>query len=265
MKRHITTATFGLIVLAALLAGFNQASSSYALSTTATPLPTPNATDAQPLIVWINYDPWRMVIGSDSPRFALYDDGQVIYYDIDEEGYVAVKLSEGELSELIESLALDEFANLDDYYEASDWTDQQSHLFYVWLDGEQKQVGVYGDPTLDEVRAKLPDALLAVYDSLAAFEHPNAEVWLPEKIEVLIWPYETSGGAEWPADWPGLDDPDTVERYEDHYSLFLDAKDFEEFRALMDEASGVAVIDGRTWAVSYRYPFPQEELWMVAQ
>jgi hypothetical protein len=32
----------------------------------------------------------------------------------------------------------------------------------------------------------------------------------------------------------------------------------------MKEASGVALMDGRTWAVSYRFPFPQEALWREA-
>ena len=44
------------------------------------------ANNPTPLIVLIERDPWLMVIGSDSPSFALYDDGTLIYLKTFESG-----------------------------------------------------------------------------------------------------------------------------------------------------------------------------------
>lgn len=49
----------------------------------ATPSPTPDKPETfQPIILLTIYNPWLMVIGSDEPTFALYDNGLVIYQRI---------------------------------------------------------------------------------------------------------------------------------------------------------------------------------------
>src|SRR5947207_391514 len=43
-------------------------------------LDTPKERDAgRPVLVLVETDPWAMVLGSDSPRFALYENGLAIY------------------------------------------------------------------------------------------------------------------------------------------------------------------------------------------
>lgn len=56
----------------------------------------------QPLIVLVETDPWLMAIGSDSPRFALYDDGLVIYRH--EREYRSVRLADEERRALLASI-----------------------------------------------------------------------------------------------------------------------------------------------------------------
>jgi hypothetical protein len=266
MLSKSTVAAISLMVLSLLFVGAAlppsspQASIRTTFVLTLTPTPSAMPEGAQPILVWITFDPWAMVIGGDSPRFALYDDGTVIYRT--DEGYFSAQLSEDELDDFMDSLPLADFVDLDDGYDIAPMTDQPSHTLLVWQDGEMQSTGVYGDVLeMQEVRDATPQPILDIVDRLAAFEDENAEPWLPEYIEIMIWPYDTSEGAPWPADWPDLDDLTTVERHEDNYSLYLDADEFEEFQALMDDYSGAARIDGRTWSVSYRYPFPHESEW----
>lgn len=225
----------------------------------------------QPLVVLIEFDPWRMVIGSDSPTFALYDDGLVIYRRETDEGeidYVSVQLDEEELAALIEDLDIgDDFFALDDYYDIFLATDQPTSYLFAWNEeGETKAVGVYGAiRVMPEVREQVPEAFLSVFDKVIAFDHEDADAWLPEQIELIVWPYESSAEPlKWPAGWPGLKAPTTVER-EMVYSIYLDASHYDELLALFDdlragEADGV-LIDGRKWSISYRFPFPAEETW----
>src|SRR5438105_1046835 len=50
-----------------------------AVACLAAPPPAPRRTGPQPLLVLWESSPWRMVIGSDTPTFAFYSDGRVIY------------------------------------------------------------------------------------------------------------------------------------------------------------------------------------------
>ena len=36
----------------------------------------------KPVIVLIQTDPWKMVIGSDTPFLAVYESGRIIYYKV---------------------------------------------------------------------------------------------------------------------------------------------------------------------------------------
>ena len=236
---------------------------------TATPEPQSKLESAPPLIVWLERDPWRMVIGSDSPAFALYEDGQVIYLAEDELsgdlGYVSVTLSETELAQLLGSLAIDEaFFDLDPHYEVSDWTDQPTHTLLVRADRDLKQVQVYGDVREDaEVKSQTPRPFREMVERLSAYAHPHATPWLPLEVEIMVWPYDTSGAFPWPETWPDLEHPTTWDRGENSYSLYLTGLQFEQFREIIEEESPSALlINNKKWAYGYRYPFPNEHYWM---
>ncbi|MCL4878254.1 MAG: hypothetical protein KJ064_16455 [Anaerolineae bacterium] len=224
-----------------------------------------------PMVVLIEYDPWRMVIGSDSPTFALYQNGQVIYIRENEDGdmeYASVFLNFEERQTLYDTIVSDDFFELDDYYEASHWTDMPSNWMWVWDEkGKEKRVGVYGDlrsleGILDEEpRSRTPEAFLQAFDTIVSFTHEDAKTWRPAVFEVMLWPYDTSDGAAWPENWPDLDDPTTKQRGEDSYSIFVDSAELDTYFALREEGSAVE-LDGRRWAFSMRFPFPTEFLWM---
>jgi hypothetical protein len=217
------------------------------------------------LVLLTIYDPWQMVLGSDMPRFALYDDGQVIYTHQNDEGeweILTAMLTPSELDRLLARMDIgDEFFALDDYYEGPMITDQLSNTLRVW-DEERgtKTVGVYGDVSLGEARELAPDAFLHVYDVAVGYTNPDAETWLPEKFEVMLWPYETSEATRWPADWPDLNSRDAVERDDDQWSIYLDIDEYERFLALAEDANAFR-LGGKTWAFGVRFPYPHEVVW----
>jgi len=225
----------------------------------------PEAKPPQPLVLLYVRDPWRMVIGSDSPRFALYDNGLVIYASGEKEAekaFLSRLLPMPELKELLASLDLERrLGGLDGKtIDASEKTDQPTTLICYWVNGQRKAISVYGALRSGAPeRERVPKPFLEVFDALTGFHAQGAKPWLPPLIEVLIWPFENSKltPEPWPKEWPGLDDPLTKKR-EMIYSLFLESKHFSDFLALGRKMrSGQAVlIGGKKWAVSYRIPFP---------
>ncbi len=223
------------------------------------------ATTPQPLVLLFVRDPWRMVIGSDSPRFALYDSGLVIYASGEkkaEKAFLSGTLSPAELKEFLTNLDLErKLGGLDGKtIDASMATDQPTSRLCYWIDGKLRAVSVYGPlrPGSPE-RERVPKSFLEAFDALSGFRAKGAKPWLPPLIEVMIWPFENSQltPAPWPEEWPGLDDPLTKKR-EMIYSLFLDSRYFSDFLKMgRNMQSGQAVlIGGKKWAVSYRIPFP---------
>lgn len=213
-----------------------------------------------PKIVLTEYNPWAMVIGSDSPTFALYDSGIIIYKDFDLKDIVSVKLNSKEIEDFITSLNLsDSLFQLPNYISASDWTDKPDNELILNFDS-LKTIYVYGSlRKVPESRQKTPKIFLDVFDKLIDYKNNNAEVWRPEKIEIMVWDYSYSPEepAKWPDAWPDLNDKNTI--YNDGlYSIYLDSKYFDDFLNLiknLGEKQAVE-IDGKKFAVSYRFPFP---------
>jgi hypothetical protein len=218
-----------------------------------------------PLIMLTEFDPWQMVLGSDTPTIVVYDTGQVIYVRTNDEGdyeHATVHLSEDELEALLDRLFVSEenredFFELEPYYDLLLMTDQPTSRIVALNGDDLFSVGVYGNlRESGEARNLAPEAFVNVFDQLIAYEHPDAEPWLPEQFEVILWEYDDSEPTPWPANWPDLDDPTTVKR-NDVYSLYIDIDELDKFYALAEEASAF-LLDGQTWTFSLRFPFPHE-------
>ncbi len=115
-------------------------------------------------------------------------------------------------------------------------------------------------------RKYCPTALRELFDTLVTYHHPQAERWLPEHIEVIIWPASQyfPDLIEWTASWPGFDDPST-QKWTDgsgRYSLFLDSRHFKELQQRFGFAGDILNLDGKSWIARWRFPFPGEEAWM---
>jgi hypothetical protein len=184
--------------------------------------------------------------------------------------FVSVQLDEEEMAAFTAALALgDDFFEMDDDFDMVPVTDLPSYQISAWdEDGERHRVWVYaleywlehGDEHED--LGQPPAEFVRLYELMRDFEHADLEEWRPEKFEVMLWPYEVSEATPWPPDWPGLDDPATVERHEDNYSLFLDDDEYwEDFQELGGPGKTYR-LDGRTFTSSLRYPLPGEGWWM---
>jgi hypothetical protein len=215
-----------------------------------------------PLVVLLENDPWRAVIGSDSPMFALYEDGTVIQRV--GTGFTTTRLTAREMKQVVGPLDLSRYYGR---FVADDASDQPEQTFLDYRSAKPVFVSVYGSLHDREVRSRLPKDVVSAYDTLIAFRHPRSRPWLPEHVEVMIWPddHARDPSVRWPQEWPDLDDPRTVRRGEDSFSLYLSSARLPEVRALLGRVSakGALELDGRTWSASIRFPFPLEDLWMA--
>ena len=235
----------------------------------------------EPIFVLVEYDPWQMVIGSDSPTFALYDNGFVIFSkEGNQRQYYSVSLQGQTRDDLIHGLIPENLTTFKNYYELSHWTDQPTTLFYF----KHFQMKVYGDirnpddeelidgflDDMDEddsdLLKDLPDEILNTFNTAISFDHHEALEWVPEMLEVMVWPYENAPdpSIKWPEHWPDLDDDKTVKRGKESYSVFLPSKfhldliDFLNTR----KPKGAVKINHKKMIVTFRFPFPSEVKWM---
>ncbi len=255
--------SFRLMVLMALaLVLTTPLSANPPRTTIPTSSPTP-AASPKPLVLLTIYNPWRMVIGSDEPTFALYDNGLVIYQRLgpaDAPEFASVQLTAAELKTLKAQLKLDKslyaLDAIKDYYPMTDQPTNVIRLFDPVL-GE-KTISIYGDLFADPEARQMaaPKRLIDLFDMLAAYTHPHAETWLPDQFEVILYEYDTTGAQKWPQGWPTLIDPTTVKR-DSVYSLYIDIDQFDRYLQLRQKATAVELGE-RTWAFSVRFPLPHE-------
>lgn len=254
------------IVLAVLLAVSAVFASDAAVAQIATSsaqtVVQPDA-QAEPTMVLIQYDPWATVVGSDSPMFALYDDGTAIY----RRGAVfyAAHLSASDLQAFLAELRPDRLVNQNRSIELSNSTDQPTTVIYVKAGSTYSHVSIYGPLRSSENSAALPIDVAEIYQRLSAFEWQGELPWLPNAVEVMIWPYEYAPEESiiWPENWPDTLHPDTHQRG-DGYSIYIPATEYQALRDFLRtrRQRGAVLIDRRKWAVSVRLPFPKETRWM---
>lgn len=220
-----------------------------------------------PVLVLLERDPWAMFIGSDTPAFALYEDGQAIFRAGD--GYRSVKLDPGELNRFLDALEPGALDRLAGGYTATEWTDQPHNLLLLYGGRQPVIISIYGSFEDKEVRAKLPPEIGALRDKLISFTDARASQWLPETVEVMIGPYEYAPEPSivWPKRWPGLDAPTTRKRGEGNFSLYVPSAEFGPLKAFLASRreKGAVEIDGKKWSAGLRFPFPHERLWMAPE
>ena len=218
----------------------------------------------RPIIALIESDPWLMVIGSDVPTFALYENGQIIYKKIidKETKYFEVTNNKETIQKLIKSFGItDNLMKQKDYIEASTATDQPTNILLLNFDNV-RQLSVYGElrNLKNQARKETPKDFLDVYDKIIKFEDKKAIEWLPNTFEVMAtkYSYATEKSLKWNSEWNDIKSKSTVKRNEDLYSIYLDKKYYKEFMELlknMKEKQAVE-INGEKYSLTYRLPFP---------
>lgn len=219
----------------------------------------PAGESAQPIAVLVTTNPWAMVIGADSPRLALYSDGQVIYRRGQE--YRAVRLDVRDADELRRSLGIETLACFIGDYGDTSITDQPENYLFIGRGGRMSRISIYGRIQ----SSSTPPQVVPAYERLISFDHPGSQPWLPEQIEVMVWPYEYAPdrSIQWPSSWPDLNSETTVRRG-NSYSIYLPSSLHPRLIDLLrrQPQRGAVEINGRKWAVSLRFPFPHEAAWM---
>lgn len=227
--------------------------------------------EPRPIAGLLTIDPWSMVVGSDTPQFALYEDGQVIFLEEKEGGehvHMTAHLTEAELTDVKAKLLsfvdepIPKKINL-----RPGWTDQpQTHLFFDF-DGHKVTTSVYGLGTSGvigeaggETKPDTPPAgLMALHQYMSEFQLARAQRWIPEQLEVMLWDYSYAPDTsiQWPSHWPGLNHPTTRKRG-DTYSIFLPGEQEEALIAFLAtrKEKGAVALAGKKWAMSYRRVFP---------
>jgi hypothetical protein len=171
-----------------------------------------------------------------------------------------------DLAAFIKALRIETVTCLEGYYQGTEMTDQSTEELIFFQNGKPMLIVVYGSMMEWETRSRIPAPISAIYDRMRGFADANARDWKPEKIEVMIWPYDHAiePSIKWPKDWPGLNAPDTVKRGERGYSLYVPTANYDALIAFLKTAreKGAVEIGGRKWTASLRYPFPEERQWM---
>jgi len=212
------------------------------------------------LISLYEYDPWRMVIGSDSPTFMLYSDGQVIFWNTELKKYQNAILNPSDLE--AELSGVKRLTDLESEYILSGWTDQPTQVLAFKSGATNHKIGVYGSLRKQkEVREKAPREFLALFDYYTRYSKAGATDWNPTHIEVMIWPYDYAPEKSiiWPSTWPDINSGSTKKRG-DSFSIYLPFNHYDEFKKFIATRNekGAVEINGKKWVVSTRTPFPHE-------
>jgi hypothetical protein len=237
-----------------------------------------------PIAVMVETNPWLMVIGSDTPSFVLYEDGQVVYINRSSDQtpiYMTKHLSEAEftalkskLSGFVSRVHAKRFINL-----APGVTDQPATRFYIKIDGKSLVTSVYGLTEQDisgvhdsgaapsEKSGLLQEQLRGLQSLISHLAFSDASEWVPKYVEVMLWDYgyAPDKSVHWPKHWPDLNSSTSIKRG-DSYSIFLPGAErtrLNEFLSTRKE-KGAIEIDGKKWAASVRSTFPSEPVWSKA-
>ena len=227
--------------------------------------------EAKPLFVLIEYNHWAMVVGADTPNFALYDDGTVIFWREEDRGgkYVSTKLADSEVSQILEKVSPQTFASLERRYDPARGFSHAPETLMVLQtkDGSYKEVYVFGSIRHEEDGSYprgIPNLLADIFQFINTYDNAKATEWAPNDIEVMVWPYEYAPDEDvlWPKGWPDLSDSRTVKK-DDLYTIYLEKARLEELKTFLGkirERQAVR-ISGKKWTVDARLPFPQERIW----
>jgi hypothetical protein len=240
-----------------------------------------------PVFVFTYLSPWKMVRGSDTPEFVLYEDGTVIYAKYTEKGnpnsgiYLTAQLSPEEISQIMKKINPDRFSSYNERYtpdfNAGVSSDLPKRLLILRQpDGKYKSVSLYGGFRGKQYEKgfsveNVPQDLGELIDFVTSFDTAKSKGWYAEYYEVIIEPSddESEKIVKWSKKLPDLTDTKTIKHKKfGMYSLFISKAQRAEFykvwykynRKSSDESA--VLINNQKWDLEVRIPFPSEIVWL---
>jgi hypothetical protein len=227
----------------------------------------------RPLAVWIQRDAWLWVLGSDVPRVALYDDGELVFLTTTgrnrSPSFRHWRLPAPELAKANEKISRAIASKPRPRYELTQTTDSPEAMLYLRSGEHELATFVYGlgfgDVTgLDERDPALPPGpVLSLLRYLAAFDGSDGQPWKPRYLEAMLRP-SRGPGVPWPSEWPDLSSDRALRRHDEQASIYLDISSESRLIKLIERLkttrSSVS-LDGKFWGLSVRPVFPSEPVW----
>lgn len=234
-----------------------------------------------PMAVLIQENPSTDVIGAETPRIAIYDNGDVVYartFPKQGDVYFYAKLSFEALASLRDRLRnVTEMGGLKTAYSLTKVADQSRALFYLHVGNQIVATSVYGlnpdglrHETTEAGGDQIPASLRQLYRYLSLLDFPGSRPWRPTYVEAMLFPYVLDDNPpgvtlNWPATWPDLNSNRVIKRNQG-YSIFLDGSKQEDLKKFLafEGDKGAVVINQQKWSVSWRPVFPSEPEWRKA-
>jgi len=182
----------------------------------ATPAPLPErATPRSVRLALLESGDWTPI---NQTAFVLYDTGEVIvqrsrWKPVSE--FFTVTLTPKEVEGLLIKTQATELLTLDDAYDLAPTTSDLRPMLIEVADPKTsalKRVAVRG--WLPESGTRLPmaeepppAAFLNAFQTMATYSHPRESPWIPQFLDIVVYPQPGTGGCPWPADWADLDSP----------------------------------------------------------
>jgi len=208
-----------------------------------------------PILVVIQTEPWGMVVGGETPAYALYENGLFVFRDHSAKDilrYRAIQLPERDRESLFDLLGNSAPAGgFKARYDLAPWnvTDQpELRIFfqtkdqtvvtrlYAWtLEGpsitksmvEEMERLEPGSGKSDKPEPVLPGGLGKVFDRLREISGRPSQVWDSSYREAVLWPFQHAKGKGMP--WPmNLPQPGSkfVRTFPHRLSVYVDRKGF---------------------------------------
>jgi hypothetical protein len=226
--------------------------------------------DKWPLLVLYEANHYTFYPYSESPVFALYDDGTVIFSNSKESGftldYSYEVLDSTSFNTLLKNLNYKKVLAKEKHVNnLVEYTSQPQNFFYYFNKDKRYANYYYGSLRKGmESRNQASKKLVELYDKLAYYTSDSAKKWTPEMYELMVQTRKGNMGVIWPDTLPDFNSSNTIMRDSIFFSLYLTPQEFQVFEKLNEKKSKGEnfVINGKECFIMVRYPFPMEHFWM---
>lgn len=215
----------------------------------------------EPFLVLVQTNPWRSVIGSDSPALVLYSSGWALQAT-DSVPFLAGKVSSATLATLRAAVEAPSFSDLDSVYREGPYTDAPTIVLFVRHSDCPQVVSVYAAGTLDNPSGHVPAAFAGVMERLAKVSLVDPTPWRPARTEFLLEETgQTGDPLTWPQGWPA------PVRYPGFYIAYLSPEQVRPLLSWLSSRSDRPIWlrdEQRFSPLGFHYIFPGEAQWMRA-